>query len=177
MAQGDAVLTQGQAHRRRGGFWLSVELDLGVIAGLTALMCGVPPLDPGRFEGRYFGTFLTFAWCLGLMVWALGVVRRHGSRFTVRTLVVLTAMVAVFLGLCRILPPTVPVMLGAAGLSAMMLYEAHRPGADASMGAEPFRGLVGRAIMLGGGLLFLAHFARILGLTALVALGLLKPPA
>jgi hypothetical protein len=177
MAQGDAALTQGEAHRRRGGFWLSVGLDLGVIAGLIALMCGVPPLDPGRAEGRYFGTFLAFAWWLGLMVWALGIVRRQGSRFTVRTLVVLSAMVAAFLGLCRILPPTIPVMFGAAGFSAMMLYEAHRPGVDASIGTGPFRGRVGRAVMLVGGLLFVAHFARILGLTALVALGLLKPPA
>jgi hypothetical protein len=63
---------------------------------LVALMSGVPWLDPTAYEGRVCGT-LTLAWCLGLLVWLLGIVRRHRSRFSLRSLVILTAFVAVFL--------------------------------------------------------------------------------
>src|SRR5262249_28718589 len=97
---GEGIHSRGEARRLRGRPWLMLGLDLIVLAGLVVLMCGVPWLDPGRYEGRLFGTFLVTAWCLGLMVWALGIVRQHGSRFTLRTLILLTAAVAVFLGLC-----------------------------------------------------------------------------
>jgi hypothetical protein len=104
------------------------------------------------------------------------VVRRYRSRFTLRTLVILTAVVAVYLGLCQTVSPFIPTTVGAAGLSLMMIYEAQRSRADAGTVAEPFRGWFNRALMALGGLLFLAHFSRLWVLAALISLGVLRQP-
>ena len=96
----------------------------GSASGIIVLMQEVRWLNPTAYEGRTFGDFLTFAWCAGLLVLALGVVRRHGSHFTLHTVVVVTVVIAVYLGLCQILSPVIPTCFGAAGLSAVMLYEA-----------------------------------------------------
>jgi hypothetical protein len=174
--QGDELSSQGEWRRPPRRPWQALGIYLITLSGLVGLMHGVPWLDPARYEGRLFGTLMTFGWCLSLLVWALGVVRRYGSRFTLRTLVILTAVVAVYLGLCRTVSPFIPTTVGAAGLSVMMLYEAQRCRADAGTGPEPYRGWVSRAIMALGGLLFLAHFSRLWGLAALISLGVLRQP-
>ena len=155
------MFSRGQSLRPRGHPWRELGMYLITLSGLVALMQGVPWLDPTRYEGRLCGTAITFGWCLSVLVWALGVVRRYRSRFTLRTLVILTAVVAVYLGLCQTVSPFIPTTVGAAGLSLMMIYEAQRSRADAGTVAEPFRGWFNRALMALGGLLFLAHFSRL----------------
>ena len=48
------------------------------IAVLVTLMQNVQWLDPGGFQGRYLGAVMTGAWCAGLGILLLGVVRQHG---------------------------------------------------------------------------------------------------
>jgi hypothetical protein len=99
----------------------------------------------------------------------LGVVRRHNSRFTLRTLTILTATIAVYLGLCQALHPAIPTMTVAAGLSMAMLYEVQRIGTE----RRPFRGQLNRVVMAVGGLIVLAHCVRVLGFFVLARVGLL----
>jgi hypothetical protein len=70
--------------------------------------------------------------------------RRHGSRFTLRALVMLTAVLARFLGLCQAIGPVVPTLFAAAGLSVAMLCEAQHFGWNTEDGARPYRGRVSR---------------------------------
>jgi hypothetical protein len=117
---------------------------------------------------------MTVAWCAGLLVLALGITRRHRSRFTLRTLALLIAVIAVYLGLCRTVHPVIPTGFLAYALSVVMLYEAHRASVDDRAGCLPFRGRLSRAIIVVGGLIFLAHFCRVLGIVALMHWGVLK---
>src|SRR5262245_7382960 len=76
--------------------WLVFKVYLISVAALIALM-QIPRLDPTGFHGRPLAVSMTVAWCAGLLVLALGVTRRHGSRFTLRTLALLIAVIAVYL--------------------------------------------------------------------------------
>ena len=148
--------------------WSVLAGYLVVLAALVTLMQNVRWLDPSGFETRNLGTAMVAAWCAGLGVLLLGVVRRHNSRFTLRTLLILTAVIAVFLGLCQTVHPVIPTMIMAAGLSIAMLYAAQHIGAE----TQPYRDRLSRLIMAVGGLIFLAHSVRVLGFFMLVRLGL-----
>jgi hypothetical protein len=174
MAQAEEALTVAEGTRPRS--WLVLKVYLISVAALIALM-QIPGLDPTGFHGRALAVTMTVTWCAGLLVLTLGVVRRHRSRFTLRTLAVLTAVIAVFLGLCQAVHPVIPTGLLACALSVVMLYEAHRAGADDRAGCLPFRGRVSRAIMAVGGLILLAHFSRVLGILALMHWGVLRSPS
>jgi hypothetical protein len=155
--------------------WLDFKVYLISVAALNALM-QVPQLDPVRFQGRHLAIPMAVVWCAGLLVLALGVIMWHRSRFTLRTLALLIAAIAVYLGLCRAVHPLIPAGFLAYALSVVMLYEAHRASVDGRFGCRPFRGRLSRAIMVVGGLIFLAHFCRVLGILALMHWGVLKSP-
>jgi len=143
---------------------------LVVLVVLIILMQNVRWLDPGGFAGRYLGTAMVVAWCAGLGVLLLGVVRRHNSQFTLRTLAILTAAFAVYLGLCQALHPVIPTLVVAGGLSIAMLYEVQRIGTE----PQPFRGQLSRVVMAVGGLIFLAHCVNVLGFFVLARVGLVE---
>jgi hypothetical protein len=149
--------------------WLVLASYLVVLALVIILMHNVRWFDPTGFESRNLGTAMVVAWCAGLGVLSLGVVRRHNSRFTLRTLTILTAVIAVYLGLCQVLHPVIPTMIVAAGLSIAMLYEVQRFGTE----RQPFRGQLNRVVMAVGGLIVLAHCIRVLGFFALARVGLM----
>ncbi len=153
--------------------WLVLASYLVVVAVLIILMQNVERLYPSGFVGKYLGTAMVVAWCAGLGVLLLGVVRRHNSRFTLRTLTVLTAAFAVYLGLCQAVHPVIPTMIVAAGLSTAMLYEVQRIGTK----SQPFRGPLSRLVMTVGGLIFLAHCVRVLGFFVLGRVGLVGTPS
>jgi hypothetical protein len=153
--------------------WLVIGCYLVVLAVLIILMQNVPLLDPSGFEGRNLGIAMVVAWCAALGVLLLGVIRRHNSRFTLRTLVILTAAIAVYLGLCQALHAVIPTMAVASGLSAVMLFEVQRIGTEAT----PFRGQHSRIVMAAGGLIFLSHCIRVLGYFMLIQLGLVAMPS
>jgi hypothetical protein len=153
--------------------WLVLASYLVVLAALVALMQNAEWLYPSGFVGKYLGTAMVVAWCTGLGVFLLGVVRRHNSRFTLGTLTVLTAAFAVYLGLCQAVHPVIPTMIVAAGLSIAMLYEVQRIGTE----LQPFRGPLSRLSMAIGGLIFLAHCVRVLGFFVLVRVGLVGMPS
>jgi len=134
---------------------LTFVMVVPATTGVVVVLIG----DPSRFETRTLGTAMVAAWCAGLGVLLLGVVRRHNSRFTLRTLCILAALIAVYLGLCQAVQPVIPTMIVAAGLSIAMLYEVQRIGTE----AQPYRGRLSRVIMAVGGLIFLAHAVRVLG--------------
>ena len=167
---GEALSVTGGAHPSS---WLVFKAYLISVVALIALM-QVPGLDPTGFHGRPLAVSMTVAWCAGLLVLALGLIKQHRSRFTLRTLALLTAVIAVYFGLCQTVHPVVPTALLASALSVVMLYEAHRASVDDRAGCLPFRGRLSRAIMVVGGLIFLAHFCRVLGIVALMHWGVLK---
>jgi hypothetical protein len=136
--------------------WLVIGRYLVVLATLIALMQNVRWLDPTG-PGT-LGPAMAAAWCAGLGVLLLGVVRRHNSRFTLRTLSILTAAIAVYLGLCQAVHPVIPTLIVAAGFSIAMLYEAQRIGTA----SQAYRGRLCRVIMAVGGMIFLAHSVRVL---------------
>jgi hypothetical protein len=146
--------------------WLVLGRYLVVLATLIALMQNVRWLDPSG--SGWLGTAMVAAWCVGLGVLLLGVVRRHNSRFTLRTLSILTAAIAVYLGLCQAVHPVIPTMIVAASCSIAMLYEVERIGTE----SQAYRGRLSRVIMAVGGLIFLAHSVRVLGHFALARQGL-----
>jgi hypothetical protein len=152
--------------------WLVFKVYLISVAALVALM-QIPWLDPIGFHGRPIAVSMTVAWCAGLVVLALGVARRHRSRFTLRTLALLIAFIAVYLGLCRMLHPVIPTGFLAYALSVVMLYEAHLASVDDRFGCLPFRGRLSRAIMVVGGLIFFANVCRMLGIFTLIHCGVL----
>jgi len=151
----------------RSRSWLVLKVYMISVPALIALM-QIPRLDPTGFHGRALAVFMTVAWCAGLLVLTLGVVRRHRSRFTIRTLAVLIAVIAAYLGLCQAVHPVIPTGLLASSLSVVMLHEAHSAGAEDQAGCLPFRGRVSRVIMAVGGLMILAHFCRVLCILALM---------
>jgi hypothetical protein len=153
--------------------WLVLASYLVVLAVLIILMQNVERMYPSGFVGKYLGTAMVVAWCAGLGVLLLGVVRRHNSRFTLRTLTVLTTAFAVYLGLCQAVHPVIPTMIVAAGLSTAMLYEVQRNGTK----SHPFRGPLSRLVMAVGGLIFLAHCVRVLGILVLIRVGLAEVPS
>jgi hypothetical protein len=153
--------------------WLGFKVYLISVAALIALM-QIPRLDPTGFHGRPLAVSMTVAWCAGLLVLALGVTRRHQSRFTLRTLALVIAVIAIYLGLCQTVHPVIPTGLLACALSVVMLYEAHRASVDDRFGCLPFRGRLSRTIMVVGGLIFFAHFCRVLGFLTLVHCGVIR---
>ena len=152
--------------------WLDLKFYLISVAALIALM-QIPRLDPTGFHGRPIAVSMTVAWCAGLVVLGLGIARRHRSRFTLRTLTLLIAFIAVYLGVCRTLHPVIPTGFLAYALSVMMLYEAHLASVDDRFGCLPFRGRLSRAIMVVGGLIFFANVCRMLGILTLIRCGIL----
>jgi hypothetical protein len=152
--------------------WLDFKFYLISVAALVAVM-QIPWLDPLGFHGRPVRASMTVVWCAGALVLALGVARRHRSRFTLRTLALFIAFIAVFLGLCRMFHPVIPTGFLAYALSVDMLLEAHRASVDDRFGRLPFRGRLSRAIMVAGGVIFLANFCRLLGIFILINCGVL----
>jgi ABC-type enterochelin transport system permease subunit len=173
MTDNDVADLAASVLRLRGRPWLVLVSYLVVLAVLISLMQNVRWLDLSGMAGRHLGTAMVAAWCSGLGVLLLGVVRRHNSRFTLRTLSVLTAAIAVYLGSCQALHPVIPTLIVAAALSITMLYAAQRIGTE----LQPFRGRLSRVIMAVGGLIFLAHCVRVLGFFVLVRLGLVGAPS
>ena len=152
------------------GRTLTIPLALAVVIALMQ----IPWLNPASIQGSRFAALLMdILWCAGLVIWLLGVVRRHRSQFGIRTLAVVVAVAALFFGACRALGPPVPMLIAAAGASAAMLL-ASRAGAGGAV--SPFRNPACRAVMTAGGLLMLAHVCRISGQAALIALGVLEQP-
>ena len=147
--------------------WLVFKVFVMSVAALIALML-IPRLAPAEFHGLPLAVSMTVAWCAGLLVLALGVTRRHRSRFTLRTVALLIALIAVYLVLCRTLHPVIPTGFLAYALSVVMLYEAHRASVDDRFGRLPFRGRLSRAIMVVGGLIFFANVCRMLGILILI---------
>jgi hypothetical protein len=170
MAHADEASSVAGGTRPRS--WLVFKVYLFSVAALIALM-QVPRLDPIGFHGRPVAVSMMVAWCAGLLVLALGVARRHRSRFTLRTLALLIAFVAVNLGLCRTLHPIIPTGFLAYALSVVMLYEAHLASVDDRFGCLPFRGRLSRAIMVVGGVIFFANVCRMLGIFILIRCGVL----
>jgi hypothetical protein len=152
--------------------WLGFKFYLISVAALNVLM-QIPQLDPVRFQGRPSAIPMAVVWCAGLLVLALGVIVRHRSRFTLRTLALLIAVIAVYLGLCRAVHPLIPTGFLAYALSVMMLYEAHRASVDDRFGCLPYRGSLSRAIMAAGGVIFFAVFCHVLGVFILIQCGVL----
>jgi hypothetical protein len=157
----------GKVLRPRWRPWLVLAGYFVVLAALVAVMQNVRRLDPTGFRTRHLGTAMVATWCAGLGVLLLGVVRRYNSQFTLRTLSILTAVIAVYLGLSPAVHPVIPTMVVAAGLSIAMLYEVQRTGTE----AQPYRGRLSRIIMAVGGLVFFAHAVRVLGFLLLNRLG------
>ncbi len=143
MSQAEKAPSVAGGTRQRS--WLVLKVYLISVAGLMALM-QIPRIDPTGGPGGPLAVLMTFAWCVGLLVLALGVTGRHRSRFTLRTLALLTAVIAVYLGLCQAVHPVIPTGLLASALSVVMLYEAHRASVDYRAGCLPFRGRLSRAI-------------------------------
>ena len=112
---------------------LAVSLATYVLA-LGVLIIGMNNIrwfDPSRIEGQLIATAMIVSSVgPGLGVLLLGFVRRHRSRFKLKTLLIVTAAIAVYLGLCRAINPVIPTILIAGELSIMMLYEAQRTGGD-----------------------------------------------
>ena len=171
MAHAEEASSVGGGTRPRS--WFVFNVWLISVAALIALML-IPRLASAGFHGRLLAVPMTVAWCAGLLVLALGVIRRHRSRFTLRTLVLLIAFIAVYLGMCRTLPPVIPTGFLAYALSVVMLSEAHRASVDDRFGRHPFRGQLSRAIMVVGGVIFLAGFCLVLGVITLIQCGILK---
>jgi undecaprenyl pyrophosphate phosphatase UppP len=153
--------------------WLVLASNLVVLAVLIALMQNAEWLYPSGFVGKYLGTAMVVAWCAGLGVLLLGVVRRHNSRFTLRTLTILTAVIAVYLGLCQAVHPVIPTLSVAGALSIAMLYEVQRIGTE----RQPYRGQLSRVVMAIGGMVFLAHCVRVLGYFVLIRVRLMGTPS
>jgi hypothetical protein len=141
------------------------------LAVVIALM-QIPWLNPASVRGRYFATLMVITWCIGLALWLLGIVRRHRSRFGMRTLCIMVTIAAIYLGAWTAFGPSVPTLLAAGVASAAMLDSSR----DEDAVAAPFRNRLCRAIMAAGGLLMLAHICRLFGYTALVDLGILEKP-
>src|SRR5262245_18127039 len=104
----------GVRPRSRLGF----KFYLISVAALNVLM-QVPQLDPVRFQGRPLAIPMAVVWCAGLLALALGGIMRHRSRYTLRTLVLLIAAIALFLGLCRAVHPLIPAGFLAYALSVV----------------------------------------------------------
>src|SRR5262249_10328875 len=124
-------------------------LALGVLMALMQ----VPGLDPTGVEGRAFGQVIMVSCFLGLLVWLLGIVRRHHSQFSLRTLILFIGASAVYLGFCQVVPPHIPTLFGLAGISVLMLRDAERSRGDAGAAAFPYRIPLCRLIMVMGALL------------------------
>ncbi len=69
------------------------------VFGLSVLLMELPVLDPTGFNRFQTGTFLSVLWCLGLVSWALRVVRSRQSQFSLRTILGVATSVAVILAL------------------------------------------------------------------------------
>ena len=162
-----ATLAEPVSHSRWRPY-LAIAAYLVVIATLIALTETFPRLDPGGYVGRYVGTGMVAAWCAGLGVLLLGFVRRHNSRFSLKTLSILIAVIAIYLGACQAVRPVFPTLIAAAGLSVAMLYEVQVVGNE----SLPYRGRLSRTIMAVGGLTFLAHAVRVIAYFAVFQLGL-----
>jgi hypothetical protein len=160
-------MATAEAARSHLRAWLVLTAYLLVIAVLIGLPFTSPWLDPAGSQGGAMRTAMIAAWVAALGVLTLGLVRERRSQFTLRTSVILTAVVAVFLRLYQTINPVVPTMLLAAGLSVTMLHEAGRGDGE----SRPFRGRLSRIVMAVGVLLFLAHFIRVAGSFLLLRLG------
>jgi hypothetical protein len=147
--------------------WLLLGADVAAIAMIIAVMSTVPWLDPGSFQGRGFAVGMVLVWCLGLGLLILGAMRRHGSRFRWRTPVILAAAGAAYFGACQIVLPFIPTIIVGGSIAGMMVYAAQHVSAEQSAKPPAFRGPVSRTIMAIGGLLFLAHASRVIGMIAL----------
>ena len=94
--------------------------------GLSLLMT-YPRFDPGSATGSGFGISLMMAWAGGLMVWALGMVKREGSQ--IWTLVGGLATLAISFGAIPGFGPPRSIQLGFLAISCVMVVESllHRP--------------------------------------------------
>jgi hypothetical protein len=139
-----------------------------IVVILILLMENIRWLDPTGSKSRYLAQAMIVTWCAGLGLWLLGIVRRYNSRFSLKTLVFLTAGITLYLALVRAMNPVIPIMVAGACFSVAMLSEAQR------IESQPYRGWLSRTIMGVGGLLFLAHSIRVLGYFGLFYLGWVK---
>jgi hypothetical protein len=152
--------------------WLVFKVYLFSLVGLIVLILVLDQTGV-TFHGRLLRVSMTVAWCAGLLVLGLGVIRQHRSRFTLRTLALVIAVIAVYLGLCQAVHPIIPTGFLAYALSVIMLYEAHRASVDDRFGCLPFRGRRSRVIMAAGGLIFFAYACCLLGIFILLQCGVL----
>lgn len=75
--------------------WLRQLVVIAIGSAVFGILMEVPSLDPTRASRLHTGTVLSSVWCIGLLSWALRATRSNQSRFTVRTLLVITTIVAV----------------------------------------------------------------------------------
>jgi hypothetical protein len=152
--------------------WLVFKVYLFSLAGLIFLIL---VLDQTRapFRGRLLRVSMTVAWCAGLLVLGLGAIRQHRSRFTLRTLALVVAVIAVYVRLCQAVHPVIPTGFLAYAFSVVMLHKAHRASVDDRFGSLPFRGRLSRVIMAAGGLIFFAYVCCLLGVFLLLRRGVL----
>jgi hypothetical protein len=141
------------------------------IVGLIALM-SLPDFDPGGSRGSWFGTMLVTLWGGALVVWALGLVRRHARMIGFKVAILLLAGLAlVFGGLPW--PTTIwTIAIALAGSAASMLIEAWRFMGRPNTDAPAYRGPICRLVLCTGGMMMLAHSSRMLFGLAAVSLKL-----
>jgi hypothetical protein len=144
-------------HRSR---WIIV-CGLLVVCGLAFLM-SLPAFDPGSARGSWFGTIVMGLWGLGLLIVALGLVRRNAARIGFKTLIAGAAALALIFGALPGLPMRHSTLLAGAAVSVWMLYEAWRYLGLSEADSPPYRGSLCRLALCAGGSLGLAHFGRVL---------------
>lgn len=148
--------------RRRRWRTLSIRGLLILVAvvatvGLLATLMMRPEFDPGSVRGGTYGTIAMVLCGVGLLVWALGLVRRAGSNLKFRTILAGFTVMAVSFGAIPWLPMPYSIQVGAAVISAVMVCEGFRmPGRP----APAWRGVASRALLGLAGLVGMAMIAR-----------------
>ena len=126
---GDEIIPQMQLSNTQVDYRRTFRrqvLNLGVsllICLVCVLAMEVPWLDPTAGTGRFFGTLFMVMWCSGLLILSLRIVRQHHSQFSLRTLMLITTIVAILLGVGRILGVHVAALTFMFLASSVMLWD------------------------------------------------------
>jgi hypothetical protein len=126
-----------------------------VLCGLVGLMF-LPTFNPGHFRGGWFGMGIIVLWGWALFLWAVGKIRKNGSRLRASTCFLAVVALALMFGACPWLPVPYSIQLGFTAISAAMIHEAwHDVGQPNRLRLE-FRGRLSRTVLTSAGLLGLA---------------------
>lgn len=144
-----------------------------VLSIFFALAMELPWLDPTAFSGAWFGNMLAIVWVGGLLILSLRVVRTNQSRFSLRTLLIITTVLGVALTLGTVLGRHVPVLIFMFAVSIGMIREYckfRRESRHATF-SKPTHLAMGIVVL--AGMLGLAHASRVTIYLALYRVGLL----